>query len=623
MSDDTEDDKSEAVKRAMGNKRTVKLSVVEGGKGKDAAEKPKRGGRKPKAASEENAPPTGDPDDPGASEGDFLDGPEDFGSNEGMGEAQRIVTRYCAGLDQNDRDNGRRLVAWFGENIMYVTGLGWLVWQNTHWLRDEADLDVRLLAQTIVDKIKLEAIELEASEKQKTIIERAGKLMKKNGDLSAAEERVIKTATEIMTALSKRRSSRMSWANTSGNANKTKAMLEQAQSLTAVNIDKLDADDMKFNLTNGTLRFWREMDADQPEGGKRLVGRFEFLPHDRGDLITKIADVEYQEEATAPFFHDTFLGKVQPEARWRTFIQVSTAVALLFGGNDEQKLFYHYGTGANGKSAYFELIGRLGGLYRQIASPESITGDGQRAGQQANPDIARLHNARLVTIEELPKNTPLKEELIKALTGGTKILARFLNKDFFEFMPKFTPMLSGNNKPAISGTDEGIWRRFLFVIWGVKISEGERMAPTELAARLDAERSGVLNWLIEGALLYLTHGLDFYTPAEAKAFAQDYREERDNVGVFAEVAIEKTEPVDNCKVQAGDLYKAYLRWCEANQLKPASNRSFGDRLSDLGFMKKRSNYYYYTDIRLKADIAGSGGGHGDAPSQRHADDPGF
>jgi hypothetical protein len=45
------------------------------------------------------------------------------------------------------------------------------------------------------------------------------------------------------------------------------------------------------------------------------------------------------------------------------------------------------------------------------------------------------------------------------------------------------------------------------------------MAPTELAARLDAKRPGVLYWLIGGALLYLTNGLDYYTPAGAKAFA--------------------------------------------------------------------------------------------------------
>ena len=610
MTDTPDDDNP--VKQAMGKKTTVKLTVVPGGK--DA--KPKRT-RKAKAAAEEEAPPPPDDQDPGVDDSDVNDGPDDFGNNDDRGAAERVVIRWCAGLDQNDRDNGRRLVAWYGENLRYVTGLGWLYWRGTHWGRDEADLDVRLLAQTIVDKIKLEAIELEASDKQKRMLERSAELLKKKEELSTAEERVIKTASEIMVALSKRRSSRIAWAVTSGNSGKTKAMLEQAQSLKALPIERLDADHMLFNLANGTLRFWRDLDPDQPEGGERKIGRFEFRPHDRSDLITKMAEVEYHPDATCPFFLETFLAKVQPDPKWRTFIQVSTAVALLFGGNDEQRLFYHYGTGANGKSAYFELIGRLAGDYRQIASPETITGDGQRAGQQANPDIARLHNARLVTIEELPKNTPLKEELIKALTGGTKILARFLNKDFFEFMPQFTPMLSGNNKPAISGTDEGIWRRFLFIIWGVKIPEGERMAPTQLAARLDAERSGVLSWLIEGALLYLTHGLDHFAPAEAKAFAQDYREERDNVGVFAETCLER---VPGQKVKAGVLYEAYEHWCKRNGLRPASQRSFGDRLNDLNYQKQRGAYYVYLDVVLRGDAAPAASAE---PPPRDPDDPGF
>ncbi|SFV33216.1 putative DNA primase/helicase [Devosia crocina] len=611
MTDTPDDDNP--VKKAAQKRTKVTLTVVDGGKG--ATDKPKRGGRKTKAEAE---PLAADPNDPGHDGEDLPDLDADFGNNDNASENERIIIRFCKGLDQNDRDNGRRLVAWFGDSLLYVTGLGWLVWRGSHWLRDEADLEVRLLAQFIVDKIKLEAIELEATDAEKKWIERADAAMRKKGTLTSADENAIKRGVEIRTALSKRRSSRRAFAISSGNASKTKAMIEQAQSLKAMPIERLDADDMLFNIANGTLRFWRELDPDQPEGGARKIGRFEFRPHDRDDLITKMADVEYHAEAECEFFRDGFLGKVQPEARWRTFIQVSTAVALLFGGNDEQKLFYHYGTGANGKSAFFELIGRLAGSYRQIASPETITGDGQRAGQQANPDIARLHNARLVTIEELPKNTPLKEELIKALTGGTKILARFLNKDFFEFMPKFTPMLSGNNKPAISGTDEGIWRRFLFVIWGVKIPEGERMAPTLLAAKLDAERSGVLNWLIEGALLYLTHGLDHFTPPEAKAFAQDYREERDNVGVFAEACIER---VEGKKVRAGALFEAYEAWCKANGLRAASQRSFGDRLNDLGYKKERGAYYVYLDVQLKAEPPQTSDAGG--PPPRDPDDPGF
>src|SRR5690606_22163820 len=134
---------------------------------------------------------------------------------------------------------------------------------------------------------------------------------------------------------------RRAWAVTSGNAGKTAAMLEQAKSLKSMAIETLDADHMLFNVRNGTLRFWRELDPERPEGSDRKIGRFEFLPHDRTHFNTKIADVEYHPDAECPFFMEQFLAKVHPDARMRTFLQVSTAYAGLLGGNDEQRLFYH------------------------------------------------------------------------------------------------------------------------------------------------------------------------------------------------------------------------------------------------------------------------------------------
>ncbi len=616
--DDTPEDK---VKKAMAGKRPVKgkpkLTVVDGGK--DEAEKKPRKPRAGKPKDDE-----GPPVDDAPPHDEIPDGPDsddEFERPDGITEEMRIITRFCMDLDQNDRDNGRRLIAWFGVDLCYVTGLGWLVWQGTHWQRDDADLTVRLLAQQIVDKIKLEAFEIDATDAQRRILDLAAKAMKKDDDkLTAADKQVLSKAVDVRKSISAKRSKRRNWAVTSGNTGKTSAMLEQARSMKALPIEKLDADHMKFNVSNGTLRFWRELDPERPEGSDRMIGRFEFVPDGhRDDMITKLADVAFDEAAGREFFEQQFLAKVHPDARMRKFLQVSTAYALLIGGNDEQRLFYHYGTGANGKSAFFELIGRLAGTYRQIASAETITGDSQRAGQQANPDIARLHNARLVTIEELPKHIPLREELIKALTGGTKILARFLNKDFFEFMPIFTPMLNGNSKPAISGTDYGIWRRVLLILWGVTIPEAERLTPTELAARLDAERSGVLNWLIEGLVEYLTHGLEAFIPTEVREFTQDYREERDNVGVFLEHGLEHATGHTE---KAGAIYKAYQDWCQANALRPASLRSFGDSLTEKGFKKKRGNYIVYLDVRLKSDIASPDDGS-PVPPARDPNDPGF
>lgn len=561
--------------------------------------------------------PPRDPSDPGPDADGIV---SDYDSPEDYSEAKRIVARFCAELDQNDRDNGRRLVAWFGEGLCYVTGLGWLVWRDTHWLRDEAELDVRYLAQQVVDCIKLEALEIVATEKQRSILRMADKAQAKDEDeRTEADKLLMVKAVAVRKSIEAKRGKRMNWAVTSGNAGKTSAMLEQARSLKAVPIERLDGDNMRFNVANGTLIFGRAPDPERPDDDSpRKIGTVEFVTHDRADFITKVADVRYDEKATCPFFLNEFLAKVQPDQRMQLFLQVSTAYALLVGGNDEQRLFYHYGTGANGKSAFLELIGRIAGTYRSIASPDTVTGDGQRQGQQANPDIARLHNTRLVTIEELPKNVPLREELIKALTGGTKILARFLNKDFFEFMPVFTPMLSGNSKPAISGADYGIWRRVLLVLWGVTIPPEDRMHPSLLAERLDAERPGILNWLIEGLMLYLKHGLEPYVPAEVTAFTQDYREERDNVGVFAEVGLKREEGHNE---KAGPVYKAYTDWCEVNGLRAASHRSFGDRLTELGFKKRRGNYFVYLDVRLNQTASKYDGVP--VPPRGPAGDPGW
>lgn len=580
----------------MARKKTVKEAVA-------AAEEVAPIDVVPAAAEvkDEADAPESDPDDPGFEAGDFPDPDDELIGVDDLVAEEREVTLHCAGLDQNDRDNGRRLIAWYGAGLCYVTGLGWLIWRDTHWLRDEADLEVRWLAQQIVDRIKLEALMIEPTPAQKRLLEAADAAAKKEPDkLTATDQQLLVRAVQVRKDISTRRSKRRNWAVTSGNAGKTSAMIEQAKSLKTVPIERLDADHMLFNVSNCTLRFSRVPDPEQdieglPPEQWRKVGQVERLAHDRTHLITKLADVAYDPDATCPYFLEQFLARVMPSAVDRTYLQVVSAYSLLIAGNDEQRMVYHYGTGANGKSAFIELMGRLAGSYRSIASPETVTGDGQRQGQQANPDIARLHNTRLVTIEELPRHLPLREELIKALTGGTKILARFLNKDFFEFMPIFVPVLSGNSKPAINGGDYGIWRRLLPVLWGQTIPEGERIAPSLLAERLDAERPGILNWLIEGLMLYLKHGLDPFIPPQVREFWQDYREERDNVSVFVGVAL---APCEGGEVQAGKVYQAYCQWCEVNALRPATQRSFGDKLGELGFKKKRGNYVVYLDVML-------------------------
>lgn len=606
--------------------------------GDDDAKKGRRSRtRKPKAETGTGSgpgqphaaePPIDDDDDdaPGTAEGhpeDAGDWVPDWGD---MPDEQKVMelalAKRCAGLDQNDASNGQRLILWFGANLVYISGMGWLTWRGTHWQRDEGDLEARRWAQMLVEKIKLETVHIVATPAQQRVLDLAAAALKVDeNDRTTLQFKTIDRAGDIRKELSSRRSKRRNFAVSSGNAGKTVAMLAQAASFKSVDQKLLDANHFLFNVKSGTLIFARAPDPDQDTEGDdvvpRMIGTVDIRDAVREDMITKLADVEYEPSATCPEWQK-FLDRMMPDAAMQKFLQVFHAYALLIGGNGAQKIAYHFGLGGNGKSAFLETLGALAGSYRSTVSPETITGDGaQRQGQQASPDIARLHNTRLVVVEELPKGVPLRENLVKAMSGGSPLTARFLQKEFFEFVPIFTAVLSGNTKPSITGSDRGIWRRVFIIHWEVNMAEDDpdRVEFPELMKRFAAERSGILNWLIEGALLYLTHGLMHFVPAKVRAFTEEYRRDRDNVEVFAEAMI---VPRAGNRIQAGHLYKKYVEWCEANGITAAKQRSFGDRLSELGFKKETGRVYEYLDITLRAAPAGIG----DAPAG-DGDDPGW
>ena len=84
---------------------------------------------------------------------------------------------------------------------------------------------------------------------------------------------------------------------------------------------------------------------------------------------------------------------------------------------------------------------------KQIATPfTSKQGDGG-----INNDIARLHGSRFVSAVESEDGQKLSESLIKQLTGGEPITARFLRKEFFEFLPEFKIFFTTNHKPIVKG----------------------------------------------------------------------------------------------------------------------------------------------------------------------------
>jgi putative DNA primase/helicase len=427
--------------------------------------------------------------------------------------------------DYNLTDVGtaQRLVDRHGIDLHYLYAWNkWLVWNGQAWEFDETGEAERRLKET-----------LRAT---------AADLAEVNDD--------------------KRRKELMRYLLDAERASRIRGALELARSEPGIAIhhEHLDANPLLFNVANATLN----LSADGPRAQQR------------DDLITKIAPVDFDIDAKAPLW-DSFLQRIFPDAALRAYVARLVGYCLT-GETGEQVLPIGYGSGANGKSTFIETIRALFGDYAMQCPPETFL---ERRESIPN-DVARLRGSRLAIATEFSEGKRLNEALVKRMTGGDKIVARFMRAEFFEFTPTFKVWLITNHMPEVRGTDDAIWRRIRLIPFTVTIPADER--DPHLSAKLREELAGILNWAIRGYLDWRKHGLD--TPEAVTDATDRYREDSDVIGNF--LADCCTTDNADAWTKAGLLYDRYVRWTHDNGGElPVTSTAFGKRLADR-FEKKRT-----------------------------------
>jgi putative DNA primase/helicase len=452
-------------------------------------------------------------------------------------------------LKRTDLGNSERFIIRHGADVRYCYAFGaWLVFTGARWERDDGG-KVHRLAKATVRNIYQEAAEAEDEQERKALAQHATR--------SEAEARI-------------------------------RAMLELAKPEEPVSPEDLDARPWLLNVQNGTI--------DLRTGS--------LQPHRREDLITKLAPVAYDPNATAPTFM-AFLERVLPDEELRAFLQRAVGYSAT-GDTSEQCMFINHGGGANGKTTWQEIIAAALGDYAMRAPTEMLLA--KPAGGIPN-DVARLKGARFVAASETEEGRRLAESRVKDLTGQDTITARYMRAEWFDFRPTHKLYLSTNHKPEIRGTDAAIWRRIRLVPWSVTIPPEEQ--DKKLPAKLRAELPGILAWIVQGCLEWQRIGLQ--PPEEVRRATGRYRAEMDVLAAFID---EECNVVDHARATAKALYGAYKAWCEDNGERPESQRRFGSRLKERGFESGRMT----TGARKGAvewyGIGLSGGPEGSPPEDR-------
>jgi putative DNA primase/helicase len=472
----------------------------------------------------------------------------------------------------NDTGNAKRLVARHGFDMIHVDRTGWMVWDGKRFAggaigEAEAVKRAQMTAQSITDEARQLDDEIRAVA------------------VNAMHDAALNEKFHYLKERAKK-GKHFSFGVASGNSARVRGMLDMAKPFRRLPANDLDVEPFKLNCQNGTLILGAKNDPNDAAA---------LMPHTRKDLITKLAGAPYDPDATCPLFLK-FLQRILPDESLRHFLQVWFGYCLS-GSIREQNFVICYGTGANGKSVLLSVIKYVLGEYAVTVPIETFMADERKRGGEPTPDIVRLLGARLALASEPAVSAKLSESMVKTVTGEEAMTARRLFQEQFEFFPTFKLTISVNIKPSVRGQDEGIWRRIALVPFETFIPVEER--DRGLTDKLKQEAPGILNWMLDGFLEWLEHGLPA-TPRIAEA-VEEYRTESDPIGEFMR---QRTKRTPGWSVRAGELHKSYLTWFERNfgdRKSAASSTMFGRRLADLGYHKDKASIVVYRDLELLPD----------------------
>lgn len=313
-----------------------------------------------------------------------------------------------------------------------------------------------------------------------------------------------------------------------------------------------------INLMNGTY----EITA----GGNRLR---EF---DRNDFLTYQLLFDYNEEVECPIFQN-FLARVLPDKQLQLIL--SEFIAYVFAKQLKlDKCLLLYGSGANGKSVFFEVIKAL--LGKENVSFYTLKNLNEEHNRADIVDKLLNYGSEI--------NASIETDTFKMLVSGESVQARLKYQNSVMIDDYARLAFNCNELPKDVEHTEAYFRRYLIIPFNVTIPEEER--DPQLAQRImDTELSGVFNWVLRGLVSLLAN--NGFTQSEVvRNMINEYKLDSDSVYQFlTDSGYEKSvEPIMTLKTS----FDEYSRYCAESGYHRVLIKKYAKRLRHHGIPVERS-----------------------------------
>lgn len=439
----------------------------------------------------------------------------------------------------DDMGNAQRFLDEYGERFKYsYVDKMWYLYNGSYWQGDDQGI-IEKCADLVVANMENEKVQVAPGQDEEEAIEKWNKFKSK----------------------------------TRSNRSKA-AMLEEVKHHVPVLHSDFDTEHMLLNTKSGYVDLNSGVLHD----------------HEAEKMFSQQTAAEYTDNIDCPEW-DKFLNQVfAGDDELIHYIQKAVGYSAT-GNTKEQVMFILFGNGRNGKSIFINTIADILGTYAETMNVSTIM---VKQSSGANSDIARLEGARLVISSEANEGSRLDEGLVKQMTGGDKMVARHLYANEFEFNPEFKLWMATNHKPLIRGTDDGMWRRIMLIPFAVQIPKEK--VDKDLKYKLQREAAGILNWIVQGAMMWQSEGLE--PPQVVRDASKDYRDEMDVISFFISECCELGE---NYRAPAGELFTQYQEWAKDSSEYSMSKQKFGREMKTKFPYKRDMNGRYYQGLKIVHD----------------------
>ena len=473
--------------------------------------------------------------------------PDEFLALDDFPEREEVVKP----ADFSDAGNAESFIKARGDDLLYADALGFACWDGKRYALNEhiamaagIDHSAKMLSEARAEVY--EALHMEADAKARLV---------ENGGTEGKSE------VERAQAQVKQAKAYLAWAERSRQANALRNMLELSKPALHITAGQLDANPWDLCTPSGIV--------DLQTGNIRSP--------ERAALCTKMTRISPGDQG-ANLWED-FLKRISgDDPKFIAFLQTLAGMCAV-GKVFHEGILLAVGNGRNGKSTFFNAVESSLGDYAGTIDATVLTTDRQNKGAA----LATLRGKRFAICGEFEEGQRLSVATLKRLASTDPMTIEEKFRQPETIIPSHHLCLFTNFLPRVGSTDGGTWRRLTVVPFNATMPSGIEDIPNYAEVLVDKAGPAILEWIIEGAVMFRRSGCRLYLPDAVEEATDAYREREDWLKTFLS---ERCTIERDSRVGAAELYSEYRNFATDTRDYVRRLAEFNAAMEEAGFEKR-------------------------------------